>query len=1083
MTHYCQKATISLILLLFSCSVFSQTPAQRAKITREYKTTQLTKLKDRLTLERQKAKLEAEALAVQNGWPIRYTFDNGEGVAELVRIGPNGNPVYFKTFNVDAAVSTRTDHVNSGGSLNLNLDGQGMTAYVWDGGAVRVSHQEFDGPGGNNRATQNDGATSLSNHATHVTGTIVAAGTSAAAKGMASQAQALTHDWNSDLAEMATEAGNGMLVSNHSYGFAWRNQFGQVQLPAWWGGAYLESSRDADEVMYNAPFYLMVSSAGNDGDDNTANSNPLGGNSNFDKLTGYSTSKNNLVVAATEDVSVNADGTVNGSIAITNFSSEGPTDDFRIKPDIAGNGRGLVSASSSGNASYATLSGTSMSGPNVAGSALLLQQHYNNVNGTFMRASTLKGLILHTADDAGINGPDAIFGWGLMNTKAAAEAISANGNSTLIEEVSLTNGNSYQITVSAAGGPLMASISWTDPVGTVNTGTANLSTPVLVNDLDIRVTQGGNTSLPWAMTGVNSNARQDNRVDPYERVDISNGSGSYTITVTHKGSLPSAQTFSLIVTGISGCDLAAPGNLSASSIGDNSFNLSWNSVAGANGYTVNIGGNATTVSGTSFSATGLTAGTSYNVSVSANCSSGGSGAASSINVTTTGSTPINCNGTVSSFPYAESFESSAGWTQLGGDDGDWVRDQNGTPSSGTGPSSGADGSWYMFLEASTNGSPGQIGNNATAILESPCFDLSGATTATFSFQNHMNGTAVGSLTLQASTDDQTWTDIWSQSGSQGDQWNAEDVSLDAYAGGTVKLRMVGTTGNGWSSDIAIDDLALDASSSTADTDPPTVPTGLASSNITETAFDISWSASSDNVGVTGYTVYLDGSSLGTVTGTGASITGLTASTSYLVTVSAFDAAGNASAQSSALSVTTASPPGGGSTVISANFFETGWEDWNDGGSDASRINNPSNAYEGSYSLRIRDNTNSSVITTDPFNLAGYSSIEVEFFFRPVGMENGEDFWFQYNDGSGFETVATWVVDNVNISNNTFYTTTVTLSSADFSFVNGGTFRFRNDASVNNDRVYIDAVTITGISGSSNSTGMTYAPMVGMSTFV
>jgi len=134
-------------------------------------------------------------------------------------------------------------------------------------------------------------------------------------------------------------------------------------------------------------------------------------------------------------------------------------------------------------------------------------------------------------------------------------------------------------------------------------------------------------------------------------------------------------------------------------------------------------------------------------------------------------------------------------------------------------------------------------------------------------------------------------------------------------------------------------------------------------------------------------------------------------------------------------------------------------------------------------LRIRDNTSTSVITTDPFNLAGYSSIEVEFFFRPVGMENGEDFWLQYNDGSGFETVATWVVDNVNISNNSFYTTTVTLSSADYSFVNGGTFRFRNDASVNNDRVYIDAVTITGITGSTNSTGMTYAPMVGMSTFV
>ena len=108
------------------------------------------------------------------------------------------------------------------------------------------------------------------------------------------------------------------------------------------------------------------------------------------------------------------------------------------------------------------------------------------------------------------------------------------------------------------------------------------------------------------------------------------------------------------------------------------------------------------------------------------------------------------------------------------------------------------------------------------------------------------------------------------------------------------------------------------------------------------------------------------------------------------------------------------------------------------------------------------------MTTDPFNLSGYSSIEVEFYFRCVGMENGEDFWLQYDDGSGFTTVATWVKDNVNILNNTFYTSTVTLNSADYSFVNGGRFRFRNDASVNNDRTYIDAITITGLSTGSNS---------------
>ena len=171
--------------------------------------------------------------------------------------------------------------------------------------------------------------------------------------------------------------------------------------------------------------------------------------------------------------------------------------------------------------------------------------------------------------------------------------------------------------------------------------------------------------------------------------------------------------------------------------------------------------------------------------------------------------PSTCTSTVTSFPYTESFESGDGWTQASGDDGDWVNDSNGTPSSNTGPSSGADGSFYMFLEASTNGSTGQIGANATAILESPCFDLSGESQATFSFQNHMYGTSVGSITLQASLDEgDTWSTLWSLSGNQGNQWNSESVDLSSYVGQVVSLRFVGTTGSSWSSDIAIDDLQL-----------------------------------------------------------------------------------------------------------------------------------------------------------------------------------------------------------------------------------------------------------------------------------
>ena len=92
-----------------------------------------------------------------------------------------------------------------------------------------------------------------------------------------------------------------------------------------------------------------------------------------------------------------------------------------------------------------------------------------------------------------------------------------------------------------------------------------------------------------------------------------------------------------------------------------------------------------------------------------------------------------------------------------------------------------------------------------------------------------------------------------------------------------------------------------------DTTAPTAPTSLSSASITTTTFTLSWTASTDNVGVTGYDVYQDGVLKTSVTGTSASITGLTASATYAFTVKAKDAANNVSATSSALNVTTLAP--------------------------------------------------------------------------------------------------------------------------------------------------------------------------------
>lgn len=96
-----------------------------------------------------------------------------------------------------------------------------------------------------------------------------------------------------------------------------------------------------------------------------------------------------------------------------------------------------------------------------------------------------------------------------------------------------------------------------------------------------------------------------------------------------------------------------------------------------------------------------------------------------------------------------------------------------------------------------------------------------------------------------------------------------------------------------------------------DTQAPSIPTGFTATAISSSQINLSWTASTDNMGVTGYRVYRGGSQITTVTGTSYSDTGLSPSTSYSYTVAAYDAAGNVSGQSTPASATTQASSGGG----------------------------------------------------------------------------------------------------------------------------------------------------------------------------
>ena len=247
----------------------------------------------------------------------------------------------------------------------------------------------------------------------------------------------------------------------------------------------------------------------------------------------------------------------------------GPVDDGRIKPDLVGKGVAVTSSVATGDAGYGTWQGTSMSSPNVAGTLALMQQHYQNTHmNAPMLSATLKGLSIHTANEAGTSiGPDYSFGWGLLNAEAAAELITVDSyGKNVINEQVLNGGATYTRNIYSDGiNPLKVTICWTDPAGTpVNPPTdpelLNNRTPMLVNDLDLKITDGGTTYYPWKLDPDNpSNSATNNsknNVDNVEQVFIQSPiTGTYTIQVNHDGTLTNgSQAFSIIVSGNTICE-------------------------------------------------------------------------------------------------------------------------------------------------------------------------------------------------------------------------------------------------------------------------------------------------------------------------------------------------------------------------------------------------------------------------------------------------------------------------------------------------------------------------------------------------
>ena len=510
-------------------------------------------------------KAEVRLFASSNNIPIR-TEINGR-IKELYEINA-GKPKYKLTHNANAAISTAADSVMNSSLYGNN--GNGVVVGIWDGGPVRNTHQEFD----SRVNLMDESQYEIDGHATHVAGTIAAAGIDSNAKGCAPMATIHSYDWSSVKAELSSVAATSqnqadkIYISNHSWGLSagWE---GGVFLGYEDFGRYSYEVRLTDDILYDSPYHLAVWSAGNDRNDyNPENINEGDGKYNqngYDTITGFGLAKNVLTVGAVEDAVFGNQRDLS-SATMTDFSSWGPCDDGRIKPDVVGNGTAVYSVYSDNDSDYVIMYGTSMSAPNITGSTALLIDLYSELfNGSQMRASSLKGLIIHTADDLGRTGPDYMYGWGLMNTLAAAYQIQTlyQGQEMRLKEDYLSSFSrrvNTNIVYSSGNEPLKITLCWTDPAGITDIDSDNRS-PDLVNDLDMVVLGPGGNYFPYRLSFSNPTALAltdaKNSVDNVEQIFIENPvPGNYTIQVSYDGFLSGfSQYYALLVSGHSTSDI------------------------------------------------------------------------------------------------------------------------------------------------------------------------------------------------------------------------------------------------------------------------------------------------------------------------------------------------------------------------------------------------------------------------------------------------------------------------------------------------------------------------------------------------
>jgi hypothetical protein len=547
-----KKKILLLITLLLVVSCVTSTSVNSKTKEQDDKALQKQQLKN--CLQRHMAAQNSIIDSLIQAKDPRLKKDKEGNYIRPNRVSPSGKPLYFTTYHGRShRKAIKADVVGTTGSTGYNPDGNGIQMGIWDGGHIFAAHDEFTGgpdyfgPSVNIEISDAATADIWSSHPTSVASIMVAKGLfhqfnydmTGIAPGLD---KIYSYDWENDVSEIFEQlqinTNSDFIISNHSYGYPLTDENNEP-IPSEYIGDYSDWSALLDEIAYIYPTYLHVLAAGNSGRVSYPDQQVLG----LDQLTGSTSAKNVLTVGS---FSMDDNGSNKGA---TEFSSAGPTNDFRIKPEVCGPGENLGVASWSENDSVATdiyqaNSGTSFASPAAAAGVALLQQLHKRIFDEYMDGAAIKALLCHTADDItdwngqDITGPDVKTGYGAINLEKAAMLIEKDEKENLtIHNFELDQGDTETLyfQTTAVGELLTATVSWYDPPA------AFFATNTLINDLDLRITQENTTYLPWKLPDGAQQAVAilgDNYRDNLEKVVVSSEiGGRYKITISHKGNL------------------------------------------------------------------------------------------------------------------------------------------------------------------------------------------------------------------------------------------------------------------------------------------------------------------------------------------------------------------------------------------------------------------------------------------------------------------------------------------------------------------------------------------------------------------